>query len=42
MNRKEALKKGKVIADRWWYYNKLTILSKQLIKKLKAWIQIKK
>ena len=42
MNRKEALKKGKMIADQWWHDNKLTILSKQLIKKLKAWIQIKK
>lgn len=42
MNRREALKKGKVIADRWWYDNKSTILSKQLIKKQKAWIQIKK
>ncbi|MGG5322227.1 hypothetical protein IGJ83_002900 [Enterococcus pernyi] len=24
MNRKEALKKGKMIADRWWYDNKST------------------
>lgn len=42
MNRKEDLKKGKMIADRWWYDNKSTILSKQLINKQKAWIQIKK
>ncbi|GEL80800.1 hypothetical protein RV08_GL000579 [Enterococcus mundtii] len=42
MNRREALKKGKVIADRWWYDNKSTILSLQLIDKQKAWIKIKK
>ncbi|MGG5360888.1 hypothetical protein IGK39_001163 [Enterococcus pernyi] len=42
MDRKEVLKKGKMIADQWWYDNKPTILSQQVIKKRKAWIQIKK
>lgn len=42
MDRKEVLKKVKMIADQWWYDNKSTILSKQLIKKQKEWIQIKK
>lgn len=37
MDRKEALKKGKMIADRWWYGNKPTFLSQQYIDKQKAW-----
>lgn len=41
MNRKEDLKKGKMIADRWWYDNKSTILSKQVINKQKKWQEIK-
>ncbi|WP_430596366.1 hypothetical protein [Enterococcus sp. DIV2163] len=40
MDRKEALKKGKVIADRWWYDNKSTILSQQVINKQKKWQEI--
>ncbi|HIB1873248.1 TPA: hypothetical protein ACWWCM_000765 [Enterococcus faecium] len=42
MNRAEALKIGKVIADNWWTNNRPIILSKQHIKKQKAWQQIKK
>lgn len=41
MNRKEALKKEKVIADRWWHDNKSTILSQQVINKQKKWQEIK-
>lgn len=41
MKRKEALKKEKVIADRWWYDNKSTFLSQQVINKQKKWQEIK-
>ncbi|BBM14184.1 hypothetical protein ABVF54_14585 [Enterococcus mundtii] len=41
MKRKEALKKGKVIVDRWWYDNKSTFLSQQVINKQKKWQEIK-
>lgn len=42
MEREEALKIGRVIANRWWRHNKPTILSQQRIEKQKAWQQIKK
>ncbi|WP_277424542.1 hypothetical protein [Enterococcus sp. ZJ1668] len=42
MEREEALKIGRVIADRWWRQNKPIILSQQHIEKQKAWQQIKK
>ncbi|WP_162781442.1 hypothetical protein [Enterococcus faecium] len=42
MNRAEALKIGKVIADNWWGNSRPIILSKQHIEKKKAWQQIKK
>ncbi|HHA4396203.1 TPA: hypothetical protein ACOBTX_000029 [Enterococcus faecium] len=42
MAREEALKIGRVIADRWWRHNKPIILSQQHIEKQKAWQQIKK
>lgn len=41
MNRREVLKKGKMIADRWWRDNKLTSLSQQVINKQKKWQEIK-
>ncbi|GEL79449.1 hypothetical protein [Enterococcus mundtii] len=41
MDRKEALKKGKMIADRWWRDNKSTFLSQQVINKQKKWQEIK-
>ncbi|MEC3942096.1 hypothetical protein [Enterococcus mundtii] len=41
MNRKEDLKKGKMIADRWWRDNKSTFLSQQVINKQKKWEGIK-
>lgn len=41
MDRKEVLKKGKMIADRWWYDNKSTILSQQVINKQKKRQEIK-
>lgn len=42
MNRAEALKIGKVIADNWWGNNYPIILSQQYIDKKKARQQIKK
>ena len=39
MNRAEALKIGKIIADRWWRHNESTILAKQNIERRKAWEQ---
>lgn len=42
MDRKEVLKKGKMIADRWWKYNKPILLSKQRIERQKEWNAIKK
>lgn len=41
MNRAEALKIGKIIADRWWSHNESTILAKQNIERRKAWEQKK-
>lgn len=37
MEREEALKIGKVIADNWWENNYPIILSKRHIEKQKAW-----
>lgn len=37
MNKAEALRIGTVIADRWWKYNKPTILNQQHIDKQKDW-----
>lgn len=37
MTKSEALKIGKICADRWRKYNKPIILSKQHIAKQKAW-----
>ncbi|EOA3444887.1 hypothetical protein FAE01_RS07940 [Enterococcus hirae] len=42
MEREEALKIGRVIANRWWKHNKPIILSRQHIDKQKEWQQIKK
>ena len=42
MNRREALRIGTLISNRWWKHNKPIILSKQHIDKQKAWQQIKK
>lgn len=41
MNRIEALKIGKIIADRWWARNQSTIRAKQNIEHRKAWEQKK-
>ncbi|WP_429963736.1 hypothetical protein [Enterococcus sp. AZ072] len=35
MTRKEALRYGKICADRWWRHNKSTILAKQHIEAMK-------
>ncbi|MEG0123148.1 hypothetical protein [Enterococcus sp.] len=35
MNRAEALKIGKIIADRWWRANYLTIRTRQNIERIK-------
>ncbi|WHA10648.1 hypothetical protein P3T75_10990 [Enterococcus montenegrensis] len=35
MNRAEALKIGKIIADRWWRANYLTIKTRQNIERMK-------
>ena len=39
MSRKEALRIGKTIADRWYQRNESTILAKQNIERSKAWEQ---
>ena len=41
MNRIEALKIGKIIADRWWVRNQSTIRAKQNIERRKLWEQKK-
>lgn len=41
MNRAEALKIGKIIADRWWVRNQSTIRAKQNIERRKLWEQKK-
>ena len=37
MTRVEALRIGKVIADRWYKYNKPLIQSRQHIERMKKW-----
>lgn len=41
MNRIEALKIGKIIADRWWTRNQSTIRAQQNIERRKLWEQKK-
>lgn len=40
MNRAEALKIGKIIADRWWRANYLTIKTRQNIERMKRSAEI--
>lgn len=35
MNRAEALRIGKIIADRWWRYNERNIRTRQNIERMK-------
>jgi hypothetical protein len=37
MTRAEALKIGKIVANRWWKYNKPLIQSRQNIERMKKW-----